>query len=148
MKKIITLTILVTIIIYTITSCVKCEEGGYVSKTRLCKNWILTNNIGSETETDAYYNYNMRWTFKRDGICVYELLFDGKTVSTQHLEWELDKKDKTVIRFKFITWEDINMKIIKLTNKELWVEFYDFSHVCFACFMVPYEGSYMKLRKE
>lgn len=133
MKK---LAIIFTILATTamiFSSCGKYEEGPSVSlltkKARLTGTWELVSSETNGTAID-FGDVVSKTTLEKDGTGSMSISgsYLGFTYnSTSDLEWEFnDTKEAIKVRFKEVDdtewdeWEEST--IIKLTNKELWLE--------------------------
>ena len=124
MKK---LAIILTIVATTamiFSSCGKYEEGPGVSlltkKARITGTWAvvetITNGIGYTGDD------NETWTFNRDGTG-NTTETDGSYSETTTFEWEFnDSKESIIIKKTHDnTFYLTELKIARLTNKELWI---------------------------
>ncbi|MDY0140906.1 MAG: lipocalin family protein [Bacteroidales bacterium] len=123
MKKIFLLSIIATLLLAGFNSCTTYDEGpGFT---------VLTANArikGTWKQTELYINdnpqgdtYKIEFTFDSDGTGTRSVNINGSS-ATYDIDWQLNN-DKTVIMFKNNgddEWSETT--IIRLTNKELWIE--------------------------
>lgn len=110
------------------TSCGKYEEGPGFSlrtkKARLAGVWKAEKYVSSNgTSVPASSNDNSTWEFEKDGSMTLKVDEDGFSFTASGT-WEFVKDKeyiKTTIEF-FGQTETDEMKIVRLTNKELWIE--------------------------
>ncbi len=120
MKKIFALVVLATFVLFGTYSCKKYEEGPMISlrtKTaRVANDWKL--NKAEQDGVDITANYpSAEQTMKKDGG--YSASFNGLSYTGT---WEFDsKKENILIKVEGST-DQLKYKIIRLKEKELWLE--------------------------
>ncbi|MCK5856245.1 MAG: hypothetical protein KAG64_02080 [Bacteroidales bacterium] len=120
MKKIITLVVLATFVLFGTYSCKKYEEGPLISlrtKTaRVANDWKLDKAIQDGIDITSNYP-EVEQTFEKEGG--YKMLFNGADYTGN---WEFDS-DKEHILIKIDgSSDESKFKIIRLKEKELWLD--------------------------
>jgi hypothetical protein len=120
MKKIITLVVLATFVLFGISSCKKYEEGPLISlrtKTaRVANNWKLEKAVQDEVDITANYPA-LEQTFEKDGG--YTALFNGITINGT---WKFDSNKENLLIKEDGSNDESKFKIIRLKEKELWLD--------------------------
>lgn len=107
--------------LFLITSCGKYEDGPGFSlrtkKSRLTGEWTL-----EEYDNQPVSGYTVKWEFKKDGSWE-EFYSDDTDTYTDKGDWEWeDKKREIEISYDDASYGKLDWKILRLTNKELWLE--------------------------
>jgi len=120
MRKIITLLVLATFIMVGMSSCKKYEEGPMISfrskTSRVAGDWKLQK--ATQEGVDITSNITIDYiTFEKDGA--FKFVGGGLELKGT---WSFDdKKENIIIKYAGSSDEE-KLKIIKLKNKELWLD--------------------------
>ncbi len=123
MKKIIILSIIAFSLLTGFNSCTTYDEGpGFTilsADARIKGTWVQTEYYkNDELQSDAF---KIEFTFNSDGTGTKSTTYNSITL-TDDIDWQFNE-DKTVIMFKNTgdsEWDETT--ILRLTNKELWIE--------------------------
>ena len=133
MKNLFKLLSVVIILSVTSIGCQKYDDGPFFSflpkKDRLANEWEIEKIIQNGSDVTSYYSTdNLSIEYKKDGTYKTTYILLGQPL-TETGDWEFDSKKENLITTPDGSSSETKFKILKLMNKELWLEKEDGSNV-------------------
>ena len=122
--KLLSLIAIGTFALGSLSSCTKYEDGPLLSlrtkKARLTGEWeVVETKVNDETQSDS--DSDVFYTFEKDLDFEYREAGDNISVTAKG-EWDFSS-GKEKIRITFSNGDVEEYTILRLTNKELWIEY-------------------------